>query len=202
MDLRLDWWERQGVSRNAIQLHNVLKDDLAHYSKATLDLMYRFPHGMDELEGIANRTDFDLGSHTKQQGKLGLTADVKANRDSTVRLAIQDLSTNKWFVPFVIEPSAGVERALLAVLNEAYEIEQLENGAERTLLRLPPHLAPIKVAVMPLKRNHDQIVSVGQGDREESPVAWVRSDYVGEHRKHWQELPEARRGGHSYVRNG
>ncbi|MCY3884907.1 MAG: glycine--tRNA ligase [Gammaproteobacteria bacterium] len=162
-ELRLDWWERQGVSRNAIHLHNVPKDDLAHYSKATFDLMYRFPHGMDELEGIANRTDFDLGSHTKQQSKLGLTAGVKANQDSTVRLAIQDLSTNQWFVPFVIEPSAGVERAVLAVLNEAYEIEQLDNGGERTLLRLPPHLAPIKVAVMPLKRNHDEIVSVAKG---------------------------------------
>lgn len=162
IETRLDWWEKQGVSRNSIHLHNVPNNDLAHYSKATYDLMYRFPHGLDELEGIANRTDFDLGSHTKQQDKLGISAAVKANRASTVRLAIQDLKANKWFVPFVIEPSAGVERAILAVLNEAFEIEQLDKGSERTLLRLPPHLAPIKVAVIPLKRNHDQIVSTAR----------------------------------------
>lgn len=162
IDMRLDWWELQGVNRNAMKLHHVPPNELAHYSKATCDLMYRFPHGLDELEGIANRTDFDLGSHTKQQDKLNLTATVKQNRESTARLAMQNLATNKWFVPFVIEPSAGVDRGVLAVLNEAYEIEELDNGTERTLLRLPPHLAPIKVAVMPLKRNHAEIVATAR----------------------------------------
>ena len=65
---RLDWWVDQGVERNSLQLYNVPPDELAHYSKATFDVMYQFPHGLEELEGIANRTDFDLGSHTKAQG--------------------------------------------------------------------------------------------------------------------------------------
>ena len=162
IELRLDWWQRQGVKKESIELYEHSPEELSHYSKATSDLMYRFPHGLDELEGIANRTDFDLGSHTKQQEKLGISASVKSNRDTTTRLAIQDLATNKWFVPFVIEPSAGLDRGVLAILNEAYEIEQLDNGSERTVLRLNPHLAPIKVAVMPLKRNHEQIVSTAR----------------------------------------
>ncbi len=159
---RLDWWAKQGVDRNSIQIHDVPSDELAHYSKATCDLMYRFPHGTDELEGIANRTDFDLGSHTRQQDKLGISAEVKPNRDTTARLAVQDLATNSWFVPFVIEPSAGVDRGVLAVLNESYELEQLDNNNERTLLKLPPHLAPIKAAVIPLKRNHSEIVETAR----------------------------------------
>ena len=154
--------KKQGVDRNSIQIHDVPADELAHYSKATCDLMYRFPHGTDELEGIANRTDFDLGSHTRQQDKLGISASVKPNRDTTARLAVQDLATNTWFVPFVIEPSAGVDRGVLAVLNESYEIEQLDNNNERTLLKLPPHLAPIKAAVIPLKRNHSEIVDTAR----------------------------------------
>lgn len=159
---RLEWWARQGVKSENLSCYDVPEDERAHYSKGTVDVMYRFPHGVEELEGIANRSDFDLGSHTKQQGKLNIHADVEHNQDSTTRLAIQDLQTQKWFVPYVIEPSAGVERATLAVLNEAYEVEELDNGSERTVLRLPSHLAPIKVAVMPLKRNHDEIVSTSR----------------------------------------
>jgi glycyl-tRNA synthetase len=155
---RLAWWELQGVSRNRIQLFRVPADELAHYSKATVDLMYHFPHGVEELEGIANRTDFDLGSHSKGQDELGLTAKVMQNRDSNARLAVQDPDSSTWTVPYVIEPSAGVERGVLAVLNEAYRVERLENGSERTVLGFRPHLAPIKVAVVPLKRNHDGIV--------------------------------------------
>lgn len=156
---RLTWWEAQGVPRDRIELLHVPSDELAHYSKATVDLMYHFPHGVEELEGIANRTDFDLGSHTKHQADLGIQATVKENNESNARLAVQDPATNAWQVPFVIEPSAGVDRGVLAVLNEAYKVETLENGSERTLLSLKPHLAPIKVAVLPLKRNHEGIVA-------------------------------------------
>jgi len=116
--------------------------------------MYSFPHGQEELEGIANRTDFDLGSHTKGQAGLGIKAKVRKNTDSTTRLALQDKQTNEWGVPYVIEPSAGVDRGFLAVLNDAYKIEKLENGKDRLYLALKPHLAPIKAAVIPLKRNH------------------------------------------------
>src|SRR5215467_6201404 len=83
---RLDWWARQGVNRNALELYRVPKDELAHYSKATFDVMYRFPHGTEELEGIANRTDFDLGSHTKNQSDYNLTAKVLPNKDSNAKL--------------------------------------------------------------------------------------------------------------------
>ena len=117
-----------------------------------------FPHGIEELEGIANRTDFDLGSHTKNQGDLDITADIIKNDSSTAKLAIQDLDTKKWTVPYVIEPSAGGDRGVLAILNEAFKVEELEDGKERTVLSLKPHLSPIKAAVIPLKRNNDDLV--------------------------------------------
>lgn len=160
VELRLDWWEEQGVSREAIELLYVEGDELAHYSKKTVDLMYKFPHGTEELEGIANRTDFDLGSHSKNQDELNIQAKVTKNASSNSKLAIQEQNTNKWLVPFVIEPSAGVERAFLAILNEAYQIEELENGKTRVLLSLKPHLAPIKAAVIPLKKNNKNLVDL------------------------------------------
>lgn len=159
VEQRLDWWVTQGINRTQLELYNVPPDELAHYSKATVDLMYRFPHGLEELEGIANRTDFDLGSHTKGQGGLAITAKVLPNNDSNSRLAIHNQQSKEWTVPYVIEPSAGVDRGVLAVLNESYRIETLENGSTRTVLGLKSHLAPIKVAVLPLKRNHDEIVT-------------------------------------------
>jgi glycyl-tRNA synthetase len=159
VDERLDWWCRQGLNPNSLQLHRVPDDELAHYSKATFDVMYRFPHGIEELEGIANRTDFDLGSHTRNQEDYGLTARVIRNVDSNAKLAIVDQETKRAIVPYVIEPSAGVDRGVLAVLNEAYRIEKLDNGTERTVLSFKSHLAPIKVAVLPLKRNHEGIVA-------------------------------------------
>jgi glycyl-tRNA synthetase len=160
VELRLDWWERQGVKRKVIELYHVPADELAHYSKATVDLMYKFPHGLEELEGIANRTDFDLGSHSKNQVELDIKAKVIENKASNAKLAMQDLDTKKWKVPFVIEPSAGVDRGVLAVLNEAYKIESLEGGKERVVLSLKPHLSPIKAAVIPLKRNHEGLVGL------------------------------------------
>ena len=156
---RLDWWQEQGVNANNLQLYHVPGDELAHYSKATVDIMYRFPHGTEELEGIANRTDFDLGSHTRGQSELSIDAEVMPNADSTARLATPDQASGKWTVPYVIEPSAGVDRGVLALLNEAYRVEELDNGRRRTVLGLKPHLAPIKAAVIPLKRNHEGIVA-------------------------------------------
>ncbi len=158
-DLRLAWWEKQGIDKNSLELLNVPKAELAHYSKATIDIMYRYPHGLEELEGIANRTDFDLGSHSRDQSKLGITAKVEKNTNSNAKLAVQDPETRDWVVPYVIEPAAGVERGVLAILNEAYKVEELENGKERTVLSLKPHLSPIKAAVIPLKRNNDDLVN-------------------------------------------
>ena len=159
---RLDWWESQGVARKNIELYNVPEDELAHYSKGTVDLMYKFPHGIEELEGIANRTDFDLGSHTKNQDELGISATVMKNNSSTTRLAIQDIETKKWVVPYVIEPSAGVDRGILAIMNEAYNVEDLGDGKSRTVLKLKPHLSPIKAAVIPLKKNNEELVKTAK----------------------------------------
>jgi len=121
--------------------------------------MYKFPHGVEELEGIANRTDFDIGSHTRHQKDFQIESKVIKNEHSVTKLAIQNKKTNEWVIPFVIEPSAGVDRGVLAVLNEAYKIEKFDDGKERTLLALKPHLSPIKAAIIPLKRNNDEIVA-------------------------------------------
>ena len=159
---RLGWWEKQGVNPSSLEIYNVPNEELAHYSKKTIDIMYRFPHGLEELEGIANRTDFDLGSHTKNQDALSLTSKTMENDESTMRLAAQDLEAKKWYVPFVIEPSAGVDRGVLAILNEAFTVEAVGDGKERTVLKLKPHLSPIKAAVIPLKKNNDELVRLAK----------------------------------------
>ena len=157
---RLHWWEQQGVPKDNIELYDVPDDELAHYSKGTIDIMYKFPHGLEELEGVANRTDFDLGSHSKNQKDLKITAKVRENKTSNSKLAVQNRETNEWAVPFVIEPSAGVDRGVLAVLNEAYNVEDLGEGKQRTVLSLKPHLSPIKAAVIPLKKNNEELVNL------------------------------------------
>ena len=164
---RSKWWETQGISKKKIRFLEVPKDELSHYSKRTVDLMYEFPHGEEELEGIANRTDFDLGSHSKNQDQLNIQSKIRKNSDSNSRLAIQDKDSNEWIVPFVIEPSAGVERGVLAILNEAYKVEKLEDGKERIVLALKPHLSPIKAAVIPLKKNNEDLVSLAKNIKDE-----------------------------------
>ena len=155
---RMKWWLNQGLKKENLELLNVPKNELSHYSKATTDIMYKFPHGTEELEGIANRTDFDLGSHTKSQEEFKIKAKVKTNNASKAKLAYQDKVSNKWLIPYVIEPSAGVERAFLAILNDAYREEELENNTKRIVLSLKKHLSPVKIAVIPLKKNVEDIV--------------------------------------------
>lgn len=124
LEARLAWWQRIGVPRERITIYDVPADELAHYSKRTYDLMYDYPTiGVQEIEGIANRTDYDLGSHSKDQASLGLTARVNPNSDSTARLTYFDQASGRHLVPYVIEPSAGVGRCTLAVLCEAYDEE-------------------------------------------------------------------------------
>lgn len=158
-EARIKWWEEQGLKRENINIYTTPKEDLAHYAKACYDIEYQFPHGMEELEGIANRTDYDLGNHTKAQEEMNLTSHCHPNSDSTTKLCIRDDDTNQWVVPFVIEPSMGVDRGVLAVLTEAYEEEDLGEGNSRIVLKLKKHLAPIKVAVIPLKKNNEQIMA-------------------------------------------
>ena len=155
---RINWWEKQGINKSKLEILEVDKEELSHYSKKTVDIMYKFPHGLEELEGIANRTDFDIGSHTKNQNDYEIKSDVIRNEDSVTKLAFQNKISNSWIIPYVIEPSAGVDRGFLAILNEAYKIEKLENGKERTVLSLKSHLSPIKAAVIPLKRNNQNLV--------------------------------------------
>ena len=163
---RLEWWKNQGVPTESIELYDVPTEELAHYSKKTIDLMYKFPHGLEELEGIANRTDFDLGSHSKKQNELSIGSSVKENKHSNSKMAVQD-DSGKWVVPFVIEPSAGVERGFLAILNEAYFVEELEKDKTRVVLRLKPHLSPIKAAVIPLKKNNTELVEAAKNIKNE-----------------------------------
>jgi len=162
VEKRLDWWLKQGISSKNISLFEVPEKDLSHYSKKTIDLMYEFPHGLEELEGIANRTDFDLGSHTKNQKDFKINASVIDNLESTAKLSVLNTKTNKRFIPYVIEPSAGLDRGFLALLNEAYKKESLGNNKERTVLSLAPHLAPIKAAIIPLKKNNKALVNFAQ----------------------------------------
>ncbi len=180
----MDWWVNEvGLQAENLRLYEVPANELAHYSKRTVDLMYKFPIGWEELEGIANRTDFDLGSHSKEQEKLGLTASVMTNEHSTERLTYFDQPNNRHIVPYVIEPSAGVDRGVLAALCAAYDEETLENGETRVVLRLKPALAPIKVAVLPLKKNEPAIVAtakrIKQGLQATGDIRAVYDDSAG-----------------------
>ena len=157
-ETRIQWWLDQGLKKEHMNIYTTPKEDLAHYAKACYDIEYQFPHGMEELEGIANRTDYDLGNHTKAQEEMNLTSHCHSNPESTQKLCIMD-DNNKWVVPFVIEPSMGIDRGVLAVMTEAYTEEDLGEGNSRIVLKLKKHLAPIKVAVIPLKKNNEQIMN-------------------------------------------
>jgi len=163
---RVEWWDKQGVPTKSLELYDVPTEELAHYSKKTVDLMYKFPHGLEELEGIANRTDFDLGSHSKKQDELNITSKVNVNKHSNSKMAVQNESGD-WVVPYVIEPSAGVERGFLAIINEAYTDEELEDGKSRIVLKLKPHLSPVKAAVIPLKKNNEDIVNTAKNIKDD-----------------------------------
>jgi glycyl-tRNA synthetase len=134
-----------------LRLHEHDPAELAHYSKRTADLQYRFPIGWSELMGIANRTDFDLKQHAKWSGKA---------------LTYFDEERKDHVVPYVIEPSAGVDRALLAFLADAYREEEVR-GEKRVVLRFHPELAPVSVAVLPLLKKRDDIVRTALAIRDE-----------------------------------
>ena len=156
---RMNWWiNTLGIP--AEKLRFLPHEKLAHYAKAAVDIEYAFPDGFDEVEGVHNRQDFDLGSHTKGQGEFKLSAHVMENKDSTVKLAYSDAQTGDSFIPYVIETAMGVNRAMLAVMLEAYEEEDLGDGKTRTVLKLKPWLSPVKAAVIPLVRNVPEIVDL------------------------------------------
>jgi glycyl-tRNA synthetase len=140
MDDRMRWYTDLGIRPDHLQLREHGSDELSHYSSATSDIEYLFPMGFSELEGIANRGDFDLKQHAEF---------------SSEKLEYVDSSDGSRYTPHVIEPSAGADRATLAFMVDAYDEEEVE-GRERVLLRLHPRLAPVKVAVLPLVNKDGQ----------------------------------------------
>ena len=156
---RMDWWINVlGIPAEKLRFQP--HEKLAHYAKAAGDIEYKFPDGFDEVEGIHNRQDFDLGSHTKGQSEFKLAAKVMENKDSTTKLSYSDAQTGENFIPYVIETAMGTNRAMLTVMLEAYEEEDLGDGKTRTVLKLTPWLAPVKAAVIPLVRNVPEIVDM------------------------------------------
>ena len=157
--IRMDWWiNTLGIP--AKKLRFTPHEKLAHYAKAAGDIEYEFPDGFDEVEGIHNRQDFDLGSHTKSQDEFKIQAHVLENKDSTTKLAYSDAQTGDSFIPFVIETAMGVNRAMLAVMLDAYTEEDLPDGKSRVVLKLKPALAPVKAAVIPLARNVPELLTI------------------------------------------
>ncbi len=147
IDTRMAWYTDLGLKADNLRLYEHPKEKLSHYSKRTVDIEYRFGfQGSEfgELEGIANRTDFDLKTHSEHSGK---------------DLSYLDPATNERYVPYVIEPAAGLTRSLMAFLVEAYEDEEVptaKGGTEtRTVLKLDPRLAPVKAAVLPLSKSEE-----------------------------------------------
>lgn len=158
-DARMAWWiDVLGIP--AARLRFTPHEKLAHYAKAAVDIEYEFPDGFDEVEGIHNRQDFDLGSHTKAQNEFKINANVMENKDSTVKLSYSDPQTGENFIPYVIETAMGVNRAMLAVMHNAYTEEELPDGKSRLVLKLRPKLAPVKAAVIPLARNVPELLDI------------------------------------------
>jgi glycyl-tRNA synthetase len=133
---RFDWYVQLGMPAEQLRLRAHDADELSHYSSGTSDVEFLFPWGWDELEGIANRGDYDLSAHAKHSGE---------------RLEYFDQATNQHYVPHVIEPAAGATRTMMAFLMAAYDEEEV-NGETRTVLHLHPRLAPYQVAVLPLSK--------------------------------------------------
>lgn len=160
------WLGTLGISSDNIKHYEQTAAELAHYSDRTVDFLYRFfperedeEKQFDELLGIANRTDYDLRVHSKKpEGEDG----KRINPDTTEDLSYFDPQTNERFYPYCIEPSIGVNRTLLAVMMDAYEERTNDKGEVRVILRLKPSLAPIKVAVLPLAKNNEGIVTLAK----------------------------------------
>ena len=132
-ETRMKWHRSMGFSESTHRFHDHIK--LAHYANAACDIEFNFPFGFKELEGIHSRTDFDLSQHEKFSGK---------------KLQYFDPEDNESFVPYVVETSIGLDRMFLAILSQSYKEEKLEDGSDRVVLNIPPFLAPVKCAVLPL----------------------------------------------------
>jgi glycyl-tRNA synthetase len=146
VDQRFAWYQQYGIRKENIRKREHEQDELAHYAKGCVDIEYLFPMGWSELEGIANRKDYDLKQHSEYSGRA---------------LEYFDEETKQKVVPYVIEPSAGADRSSLAFLVDAYKEEEVR-GEKRVVLNLHPELAPIKIAVLPLLKKNSRIVETAQ----------------------------------------
>jgi glycyl-tRNA synthetase len=155
VEQRLAWYESIGLSRASLEEYWQAPAELAHYARATVDILYRFPFGTQELEGIAARGDFDLTQHQKCSGKS---------------MEYFDEETKARYIPHVIEPSAGVDRLVLALICSAYAEDEAPDDKgkleRRVVLRFHPRVAPIKVAVFPLLKNRPELVAQAKAVRD------------------------------------
>jgi glycyl-tRNA synthetase len=177
---RMRWWnDEMGIRSENLSIRDHDPEELSHYSKGTSDIEYKYPFGTKELEGIANRTDFDLNAHATGSG---------------TDLSFYDEETQERYLPYVIEPAMGVDRCFLVVLLDAYAEEQTgqKQGDRRTVLRLRPQLAPYKAAVFPLVANKPDLVACARSIFTELlphfPVAWDDIGNVGKRYRRQDEI--------------
>ena len=157
IDERFAWYQNYGIRKENIRLREHAQDELAFYAKRCVDVEYLFPMGWSELEGIANRTDYDLKQHSQFSGRT---------------LEYFDEETKQKVIPYVIEPSAGADRSALAFLVDAYQEEQVR-AEKRVVLRFHPELAPVKIAVLPLLKKNSQIVETATRICQDLRKHWV-----------------------------
>jgi len=175
LEERLNWYIRLGIDKDHLRFREHSKEELSHYSRRTVDINYLFPMGWAELEGIANRGDFDLSQHAKFSGK---------------ELNYFDEETKEHFVPCVVEPSVGVSRPVLAFLCDAYD-EEPDKDEIRVVLRFHPDLAPMKVAVLPLSRREplvEMAKDVYAGLRKCWAVAYDDAQSIGRRYRRQDEI--------------
>lgn len=172
---RFRWYLSYGLHKENLRLRPHGKEELAHYAKECVDIEYEFPFGWAELEGVANRTDFDLKRHAEYSGK---------------DLSYFEEETKNRFVPYAIEPSAGVDRSLLAFLLDAYDEDEAE-GEKRIVLRLDPRLAPVKAAIFPLLRRDGQpekALDIRDRLKRFFPVAYDHAGSIGRRYRRQDEI--------------
>jgi glycyl-tRNA synthetase len=172
---RLQWYVDHGIRRENLRLRDHAQDELAHYAKACADVEYQFPFGWSELEGIANRTDFDLRRHSEYSGK---------------DMRYFDEESREHYFPYVIEPAAGADRATLAFLVDAYD-EDVAEGEERAVLRFHPRIAPVKAAVFPLLRKAGQperALEIRDVLRAHFPVQYDQAGSIGRRYRRQDEI--------------
>ena len=134
-EFRMNWHQSLGIGDDNYRFHD--HETLAHYANAATDIEFKFPFGFKELEGIHSRTDFDLNAHQEFSGR---------------KIQYFDPEINESYVPYVVETSIGLDRMFLTVLSHSFREEELENGESRALLKIPPFLAPLKAAILPLTK--------------------------------------------------